>query len=85
MILQSGGNMTGGREPLNLNLSPRKFCGGSFCGRGDPKFLNCYATSSDHLKKMSTDLDCERPLPSVTTLPSFVVIGLVEEEASHPK
>ena len=66
--------------PLTLSPNPRMFGNHKVCGLGHSTFLIGHVTSRDHVKKMSNDLMDKSPSHLVTTVPSLLVIGLVEEE-----
>ena len=50
------------------------------CARVDLMFLICHMTSRDYVTKVSYNLKDKSPSFLVTTLPSLLVIGIVEEE-----
>ena len=49
-----------------------------FLGKGYITFSFCYVTARDRMVKGTYGLVCGRSLPCFTTLPSLVVVGLVQ-------
>ena len=60
-------------------MTPWKFSGHKFCGRGDT-FVIYHVISRDHMIRGSYDLSDESMSPLVTSLPNLLLIVVVEED-----
>ena len=72
--------VVGKRDPFILSHHCVNFNAYRSCGSGDIMILFCHMASRDHLIKGTCDYGKGSPLTEATTVPSLMLIGLVEVE-----